>query len=135
MNLDQNLQILGIARKAGLVAVGGDAVGVATRTGKARLVFTTTDASEGALRRARMNAQSGGAIYVAVPYTKFELGNITGRGSPGTAAILDAGLAARFLRGLVEKDPEKYGGATEQLAEEARALAGKRKQTSRRTAK
>ena len=135
MNHDQNLQILGIARKAGLIAVGGDAVGDATRMGKAKLVISASDASEGALRRARMNAKAGGAVYIAVPYTKFELGNITGRGSPGTAAILDAGLAAGFLKGLVETDPEKYGGAAEQLAEEARALKGKKKHTPRRTAK
>ena len=135
MNQDKNLQILGIARKAGLIAVGGDAVGDATRMGKAKLVFSATDASESASRRARMNAQAGGAIYVTVPYAKFELGNITGRGSPGTVAILDAGLAAGFLKGLVEKEPEKYGGAAEKLAEEARNLTEKRKHTSRRTAK
>jgi len=133
--MDRNLQLLGIARKAGLVAIGGDAVSSAALTGRAKLVISAVDSSEGSIRRARINAKENSIIYITVPYTKFELGNITGRGSPGTVAILDAGLAAGFLKGLAEKDPDKYGGAAEQLADETENLAKRRKHTSRRAAK
>jgi len=132
--MDRNLQILGIAKKAGLIAVGGDAVNTATRSGKAKLVISAEDASESAVRRARHNAETSGAKHITVPYTKFELGNITGRGSPGTAAFLDAGLAAKFAQGLAETNPGSYGDAAEHLKEKADALSRKRKHTPRRTA-
>ena len=133
--MDRNLQLLGIARKAGLVAVGGDAVSASARAGKAKLVICATDSSEGSLRRARINAKENNIVYITAPYTKFELGNITGRGSPGTVAILDAGLAAGFLKGLAEGNPDKYKDATEQLADETEILAKRSKHTSRRVAK
>lgn len=125
--MDRNLQLLGIAKKAGLLAVGGDDVSAAARNGRARLIVSACDATEGTLRRARINAGTNGVPYAVVPYTKFELGTIIKRGSPGTAAILDAGLAARFLRGLGQAGPEHYESIAELLEAEARAAA-KRKQ-------
>jgi len=121
--MDNNLQILGIARKAGLLAVGAEDVSKALRTGKAELVISACDASENALRRARKSAEYGGSLYTVAPHKSFELGSITGRGSPGTLAILDTGLAARFMRGLAETDPESYGGTAELLMKKARVSA------------
>jgi len=137
MDHDRNLNLLGIARKAGLLAVGGDAVGVAARTGKAWLVISASDASEGALRRGRYTTEISRAVHVIAPYTKFELGNVTGRGSPGTIAVLDAGLAAGFMKGLAETNPERYQEAAKQLEEKVAALTKKKKPTpsvKRRTA-
>jgi len=136
MNHDRNLQLLGIAKKAGLLAIGGDAVSTAARTGKAALVISASDASEGALRRARCNTETGSAVYVIAPYTKFELGNVTGRGSPGTLAVLDAGLAASFMRGLAETEPERYEQTAKKLIAKADALTKKKNLTlnKRRTA-
>ena len=99
---DKSLQLLGIAKKAGLLAVGGEDAAASARRGKAKLLITASDASEGTVRRAKANAESGGARYIAVPFTKFELGNITGRGSPGTIAFLDKGLADGFEDRLAE---------------------------------
>ena len=132
--MNRNLQLLGIAKKAGLLAVGGDAVGVAARTGKAWLVVSAADASEGALRRARYAASSSRAEHVIAPFSKIELGNVAGRGSPGTVAVLDAGLSAGFARGLAEAEPDRYGETAELLEQRARDLA-KKKPTQRRTAK
>jgi len=133
--MDRNLQLLGIARKAGLIAVGSEAVATATRKAKARLVLSASDSSEGALRRALSGAKTSGVVHVTVPYTKFELGQITGRGSPGTVAVLDAGLAAGFLKGLAEAEPERYSTAAQKLESEAGAQANKRKTPPRRTAR
>jgi ribosomal protein L7Ae-like RNA K-turn-binding protein len=136
MNHDRNLQLLGIAKKAGLLAIGGDAVGSVARTGKARLVISASDASPGAFRRARYATETSSTIFIIVPYTKFELGNVTGRGSPGTVAFLDVGLAAKFVKGLAEMQPERYGETAKQLTEKAVALAEKKKPipNKRRTA-
>ena len=112
--MDRNLGLLGIAKKAGLLAVGGDAVNTSARRGNARLIITACDASDGAVRRARRSSEEGGAVYVSVPYSKFELGSITGRGSPGTVAFLDAGLAAGFVKGLADTQ-KSYSDAAELL--------------------
>jgi len=95
--MDRSLALLGIAKKAGLLAVGGQAAGIAARRGEAKLIITASDASEGSVRRAKLNAQACGAKYLAVPLTMFELGRTSGRGSPATIAFLDKGLADGFL--------------------------------------
>ena len=135
--MDRNLQILGIAKKAGLLAVGGDAVSTAARNGKAKLIISASDASDGTCRRAGINAKAGFCIHIISPFTKYELGTVSLRGSPGTVAVLDTGLAARFMKGLAETYPDRYGSEAESLAEEARSLKEKKRQTApgkRRTA-
>ena len=123
--MSKSLNLLGMAKKAGLLAVGGEAVSTATRHGKALLVITANDASEGAVRRARINAETGGAVYIGVPFTRFELGTTAGRGSPGTIAFLDAGLAATFAKGLAHENPEQYGEAVGKLEERAATIREK----------
>jgi len=108
MAQERNLQILGLAKKAGLLAIGEESAGAAAKSGKAKLIISASDASERSFRNARINADAGFAICIVVPYTKFELGNVTGRGSPGTVAFLDKGLAMRFLQGLAETQPEPF---------------------------
>jgi len=98
--MDRILNLLGIAKKAGKLAVGSEAAAKAVRNGSAVLVITATDASDGSKRRAKANTSENRVEYLSVPYTKFELGNITGRGSPGTVAILDRGLANSFSEKL-----------------------------------
>lgn len=94
--MDKALSFLGIAKKAGLLAIGSEATAISARQGKARLIITATDASAGSVRRATANAKAAEIECIAVPYTRFEIGNITGRGSPGVLAILDKGLAEGF---------------------------------------
>jgi len=98
--VDRNLAHLGLAKKAGLLAVGAEAVATAARRGAAHLIITASDASEGSVRRAKINAEANGVSYIAVPYTMFELGRTAGRGSPGTLAFLDKGLADGFIKRL-----------------------------------
>ena len=96
--MNRNLSHLGMAKKAGLLAVGSEAAASAARRGDARLIITASDASAGSIRRAKANAESSGIKHVEVPYTMFELGQAAGRGSPGTIAFLDKGLAEGFLK-------------------------------------
>jgi len=101
--MDNTLNLLGIAKKAGMIAIGGNDVSIATRKGTAKLILSAADASERAVRRAHDGAKMCGATYVALPYNQAELGQMLGRGSPGTVAVLDAGLASAFLKGLATK--------------------------------
>ncbi|MCL2078405.1 MAG: 50S ribosomal protein L7ae [Oscillospiraceae bacterium] len=100
--MDKALGLLGIAKKAGFLAIGGEAAAISARHGKARLIISACDASERSVRRAKENSAMQNIKYLPVPYTKFELGSITGRGSPGVIAILDKGLAKGFTDKLTE---------------------------------
>jgi ribosomal protein L7Ae-like RNA K-turn-binding protein len=125
--MDHNLRFLGMAKKAALLAVGFEDTSKAMLLNKAQLVLSASDASEGSKRRARENSRHCGAIYAEVPYTMMELGTITGRGSPGTLAILEPGLAAGFLEGLAKTNPEMYEEMATQMSEKAKRQTIKRK--------
>ena len=118
-SMDRSLNIVGLAKKAGLLAIGCEAATAAARKGRTKLILSANDASERSYRNAKTNADAGGAICLIVPYSKFELGNATGRGSPGTVAFLDTGLAVRFLQGLAEAQPEPYAKLWEFLEQSA----------------
>ena len=109
--MNRSLAHLGISKKAGLLAVGSEAAAAAARRGEAELIITASDASEGSVRRAKANAESNGVKHIAVPHTMFELGNIAGRGSPGTIAFLDKGLADGFIKRLAETENAKESDA------------------------
>ena len=109
--MDRSLQLLGMAKKAGLLAVGGDAAATAARRGEAELLITANDASESSIRRARANAEANGIKHIAVPFSMFELGKTAGRGSPGTIAFLDKGLADGFTNRLAETGKAKESDA------------------------
>jgi len=130
---DKSLQLLGMAKKAGLLAVGSEDAAASARRGKAKLLITASDASGGTIRRAKANAESGGARYISVPYTKFELGSITGRGSPGTIAFLDKGLADGFADRLTEAEttgrPEDPGATDRPPEAGSKETLAKRKES------
>jgi ribosomal protein L7Ae-like RNA K-turn-binding protein len=128
--MDKNLQILGLTKKAGMLAIGTEDTISAARAGKAQAVISSCDASGNALRRAKNSAKTGAAIYIVVPYTSFELGRAIGRGSPATAAILSTELAARSITGLAEEDPERFIEAAEAIMRKAAARREKMKRAS-----
>ena len=109
--MDRSLALLGMAKKAGRLAVGSQAVANAARRGEAKLIITASDASEASVRRAKSNAESGEVKYLAVPFTMFELGRTAGRGSPGTIAFLDKGLADGFSKKIAEAQNTKESDA------------------------
>ena len=91
-----SLRILGLAKKAGLLAIGTESVAEAARQGKAAAILSAIDASDRSKRQASRNAQDCGVAHIIVPYTKLELAAAIGRGEPGMIAILDKGLADKF---------------------------------------
>jgi len=101
-----------MAKKAGLLAVGGEAAATAVRRGDAVLIITASDASEASVRRAKTNAELNKVEHIAVPFTMFELGQTAGRGSPGTIAFLDKGLADGFMKRLTENIDKTQSTAT-----------------------
>lgn len=121
-------RLLGIAKKAGMLEIGDDSVGHAARLGKVKVILSAADASEGSKKRARSYADSCGSIHLILPATKDELGFIIGRGSPGMLAILDSGIAAKYVSMLAASDPNQYGEAAGRLAEKAERVRQRQKE-------
>ncbi|MDR1217379.1 MAG: hypothetical protein LBJ99_02205 [Oscillospiraceae bacterium] len=115
--MDNNLALLGIAKKAGLLAEGGELVSVAARDKKARVILSASDASDRSKRRAERLAAESGASRVELRFTKAELGAALGKGSPGMIAVNDAGLAAKLVSLLAPDGPAEPPDAKENTAE------------------
>jgi ribosomal protein L7Ae-like RNA K-turn-binding protein len=112
-------RLLGIAKKAGLLEIGDESVSHAARIRKARVILSASDASDGSKRRAYGYAEQHGAVHLVLPSSKEELSAVIGRGSPGMLAILDAGIASKYVSLLAQEDAEQYGGAARLLAVKA----------------
>jgi ribosomal protein L7Ae-like RNA K-turn-binding protein len=123
-------RLLGIAKKAGMLEIGDESVGHAAREKKARVILSASDASDRSIRQARAYAEASGAIHLILPSTKEELALIIGRGSPGMLAILDAGIAAKYVSMLAAADPEHFGEAAGRLAVKAERVRQRRKEAT-----
>jgi ribosomal protein L7Ae-like RNA K-turn-binding protein len=112
-------RLLGIAKKAGLLEIGDESVSGAARVRKAKVILSACDASDGSKRRARGYAETCGSIHLILPSSKEELSAIIGRGLPGMLAILDAGIASKYVSLLAQEDAAQYGEAASRLAVKA----------------
>ena len=122
--------LLGLAKKAGLLEIGGESVGHAARMRKAKVILSARDASESSKRQAGTYADRYGLVHLILPSTKEELGAVVGRGTPGMMTILDAGLAAKYASTLAKTDPEQYSAAAEKLEISAERVRRRRKKTA-----
>ena len=124
---DPILHLLGLAKKAGRLEVGEEPVGALCRSRQAKLVLLAADAAPNTCRRAAHFGQAGNVLWLALPFSKAELGLALGRSSCAMVALADSGFAASILEKLAARDPEKYGPAAQQIREKAdRALQRQR---------
>ena len=114
--MDNNLRLLGIAKKGGMLEIGEEPVRTATRAGKAKLIISACDAADSSKRHAAEYAKTAGIHHIKTPYTKFELSSVCGKGLPGMIAIMNTGIAAKFVASLAADSPQEYGEAAELLA-------------------
>ena len=120
------LHLIGLARKAGRLAVGEDPVGEAVKSREGKLLRGACDAAENTVRRAGHMAESGAVPCLTIPFTKAELGRALGRTAVAIAAVTDVGLAAALLHRLAELDPEQYADAADRMDVKARRAAERR---------
>ena len=119
--MDKALNYLSLGRKAGLIELGEEPVGGATRALKARLVVVASDSGDHTWRRAKSFVAGTNQVCVRVPYTKDEMGQATGRTSLAIAAFTDPSMALAFLKALPQQ--ERYSeelNALESHAQKAR---------------
>ncbi|MDR3207679.1 MAG: ribosomal L7Ae/L30e/S12e/Gadd45 family protein [Oscillospiraceae bacterium] len=86
------LGLLGMARKAGRLALGEAAVEQTVRRGTATLLLIASDAAPNARRRAERWAAAAHVELLALPQTKAQFGARMGRNAAALAALTDAGF-------------------------------------------
>lgn len=105
------LSLMGLAKKAGKLELGEEPVGAACRSRKARVVLLASDAAANTVRRAAHFGQAGQVPFLTIPFTKAEIGRMSGRSTCAMSAVTDAGLAAALVSKLAVSAPETYGAA------------------------
>ena len=110
--MDSIPSLLGLALRAGRLAVGEEPVGTACRCHKGYLLLLASDAADNTIRRALHFSQAGKTICLTLPLTKEELGSGLGRTSCAMVAVTD--------------DQETYGEAWQTLAQKAARVKQRR---------
>lgn len=118
--MDKALNYMALARKAGRIELGEEPVGGAARAGKACLVAVAADAGDHTWRRARSFVAGTNQIAVKTPFSKDEMGMVTGRTSLAIAAFTDPAMALAFLKALPRQ--EQYSEELEALESRAKRL-------------
>ncbi|MFR5846553.1 MAG: L7Ae/L30e/S12e/Gadd45 family ribosomal protein [Oscillospiraceae bacterium] len=77
--MDKLLNLIGLAQKAGRLAVGEEPTGAAARARDARLILVAADAAENSVRRVRHFADAGQCLWCRIGADKDALGRAVGR--------------------------------------------------------
>jgi ribosomal protein L7Ae-like RNA K-turn-binding protein len=101
--VDKSLGLLSIARKAGKLQLGEEAVSALVLEKRARLTVFARDAGPATVRRIRAMMEGSRQRCITLPYDKLALGAALGRQTLAAAAFSDVSLALAFLNTL---DPE-----------------------------
>ena len=126
--MDNELHLLGMAKKAGRLEIGEEPVAAAARARKARLILAAGDAADNTLRRAAHFGEIGNTKVLRVPYSKGELGWAVGRTSCAMLAFTDAGFASALAEKLAARDPETYAADAEELKTKADKMLQRQKE-------
>ena len=124
------LSMIGLAKKAGQVAIGEEPVGSAARAKDARVILVAQDAAAGSVRRAMSFGQTGACLCLTVPFDKDQLGRALGRTSCAMAAITDIGFAEAIVKKLAALEVKALRAAqrrAEQAQHEKNLRRGKKK--------
>lgn len=105
--MNKALNLLGLARKAGLAELGEEPVGAAARAGKAYLILVASDASDHSWRRAKSFAAGTEQQCLRLKESKEELGAAVGRTSLAMGAVTDPGMALAVVKALEDVDAHK----------------------------
>jgi len=105
---DKILNLLGLMRRANAIQIGETNTGAAVRAGKAKLLLLASDASGNAQSRAEGFVRGRNVLTVPLPYTKEEISAGVGVSGCSMAAVTDMGFANALMKGLSEREPERY---------------------------
>ena len=126
--MDNVLHMIGMTNRAGRLKVGEEPVGEACQQRACRLVMVAGDAAENTVRRVIHFAEAGQCLWIKIPYTKEELGSVTGRQICAMVAVTEIGMAQAIVNLLSQKDKEQYGAVAEKLEIKAQRAAQRRQE-------
>ena len=130
--MDNILRFLGLAKKAGKLALGEEPVGAAARANTCKLMLIAEDAADNTIRRSAHFAQYGNIPRLTLPYSKEELGRATGRTSVALLAVTDIGFADSIAQKLLSScNTAKYQETATFLSQQANCA--KMRRAERRT--
>ena len=124
--MDKALNYLALGRKAGRIELGEEPVGAAARALKACLVAVAEDAGDHTWRRAKSFVAGTNQVAVKVPFTKDQMGQVTGRTSLAIAAFTDPAMALAFLKALPQQ--EKYSEELQALENRTQRVRQRQKE-------
>lgn len=93
--MNKGLPLLGLAKKAGKLAVGNEAVSSALAQGRAYLIVFAADAAPNTIRR--FTNRGDGRRHIKLTENREELGAVLGYQSCAVAAVCDSGLGKAFI--------------------------------------
>ncbi len=127
---DSYLNLLGLARRAGMLEAGDEATKGAIARGAARLLLIAADSSERTRETFEFIAESSALSHITVSETREELGNAIGKRPCAVVALCDTGFCAAILKKLADGNDEARSLLPhfEQKAERAK----RRKKTTRK---
>lgn len=117
--MDNIASFLGLAKKAGKLAIGEEPVGSACRAKKASLVLLAADSAVNTVRRAAHFSEIGGVPSLTLPLDKGQVGLAVGRASCAMLALTDIGMAASLAKKLALAMPDRYGMVPDLLNQKA----------------
>ena len=136
---EKTLNLLGLMRRAGAIALGEDQSADCVRGGKAKLLLLSSDVADNARRKAENLSEGRNVQMVPLPFDREELGKALGVRGCSVAAVSDLGFADAFMQLLAAQWPEEYEAsarAVRQRSEKAarrKAQKGSKRVGTRRT--
>ena len=124
--MDKALNYLALARKAGRIELGEEPAGAAARAQHARLIVVASDAGDHTWRRAKSFVAGTDQQCLKVPYTKDEMGAVTGRSALALAAFTDPAMALAFVQAL--NQPEEHRELLESLTKRTQRIRQRQKE-------
>ncbi|MBQ7341461.1 MAG: 50S ribosomal protein L7 [Oscillospiraceae bacterium] len=124
--MDKALNYLALARKAGRIELGEEPAGAAARAQHARLIVVASDAGDHTWRRAKSFVAGTDQQCLKVPYTKDEMGAVTGRSALALAAFTDPAMALAFVQAL--NQPEEHKELLESLTKRTQRIRQRQKE-------
>ena len=95
-----SLKLLGLMRRANALSVGQDKTIPAIKSGKARLVIISNDASDRVTRNAENALKDRKCNLVKAPYSSEEIGKAIGITQCTILAVTDEGFSKAFCESL-----------------------------------
>ena len=133
--MDNTLSLIGLALRAGKLAVGEEPCALVCRARDCRLLLLASDAGASTLRRAQRMAEEGQCLTLTLPWDREALGGALGRNVCAVAAVTDLGLAKAVAEKLAAADMARYGETAERLRLKEQRARQRRQEKPRPAAK